>query len=311
MSQQEGDISWQVLRRIVQEWAGTAAELTEVKHLDGGSISTTLLLTTKDNANAVVKISPYRVDRSYENEAHDLNLLRSIGIPTPEIYQCVVGTLEDPNSHLLMEFKPGVDLNEAKRRCTTDQYDDLQRHLAELVIAMHQKSGPAYGRVIPKGLTVYADWPTFFREVYEPTWQQAQKLNSIAPKTRKMLGKLNARLDRFLIHGDVPRLVHWDLWASNVLCAPDESGKWQISAVLDPICKYAHAEAEIAYLDLFHTCTPTFMKAYQQQFKLDEAYHRVRKPIYQLYPLLNHVCTFGGEYVKPLMGAIEKVSGLV
>ena len=48
MANQEGDISWQVLRRIVQEWDGTSAELSEVTPLDGGSISTTLLLTTAD-----------------------------------------------------------------------------------------------------------------------------------------------------------------------------------------------------------------------------------------------------------------------
>ena len=48
MPNQEGDISWQLLRRIVQDWAGSSAELAEVTHLDGGSISTTLLLTTND-----------------------------------------------------------------------------------------------------------------------------------------------------------------------------------------------------------------------------------------------------------------------
>ncbi len=44
MPNQEGDISWQVLRRIVQEWGGTSAELSEVTHLDGGSISTTFTI---------------------------------------------------------------------------------------------------------------------------------------------------------------------------------------------------------------------------------------------------------------------------
>ena len=96
--QHAGDISWPVLRRIVQDWAGTSAELSEVSHLDGGSISTTLLLTTTGDAKAVLKISPYRVDRSYESEAHDLDLLRPLGIPTPRVYQCVTGTLDDPNS---------------------------------------------------------------------------------------------------------------------------------------------------------------------------------------------------------------------
>ena len=116
MSSQEGDISWQVLRRIVQDWAGTSAQLQEVAQLDGGSISTTLLLKTSDDARAVLKISPYRVDRSYESEAHDLDLLRALGVPTPKIYHCVTGTLDDPNSYLLMEFMPGIDLSTAKRR---------------------------------------------------------------------------------------------------------------------------------------------------------------------------------------------------
>jgi fructosamine-3-kinase len=311
MSSQEGDISWQVLRRIVQDWAGSSAELSEVSHLDGGSISTTLLLKTHDGATAVLKISPYRVDRSYESEAHDLNLLRSVGVPTPRVYHCVTGTLDDPNSYLLMEFMPGMDLHAAKEKCAAEHFDDLQRHLAEIVCAMHQESGPAYGRVIPNGINASESWPQFFREVYEPTWQESQKLACLSVKTRKMLGKLHERLDRYLAHTDVPRLVHWDLWASNLLCAPAESGKWRITAVLDPICKYAHAEAELAYLDLFHTITAAFNKVYQQQFKLDDGYHRVRKPIYQLYPLLNHVCTFGNEYVKPLMTTVDRLTAVI
>jgi len=35
MPLQDSDISWQMLRRIVHDWAGTSAELAEVKYLDG------------------------------------------------------------------------------------------------------------------------------------------------------------------------------------------------------------------------------------------------------------------------------------
>ena len=98
---------------------------------------------------------------------------------------------------------------------------------------------------------------------------------------------------------------------ATLLCTADSDGNWKITAVLDPMCKYAHAEAEIAYMDLFHTTTPAFSKAYQQQFKLDDSYHRIRKPIYQLYPLMNHVCLFGAEYMKPLMATMERVAMFV
>ena len=70
-------------------------------------------------------------------------------------------------------------------------------------------------------------------------------------------------------------------------------------------------EAEIAYLELFHTATPAFLKAYQQAHKLSPEYHRVRKPIYQLYSLLNHVRLFGHEYDKALLAQVDKVGALV
>ena len=206
---------------------------------------------------------------------------------------------------------PGIDMNAAKQQCSAEQFEEIQKSLAEIVCALHEQTGPAYGRLIPNGIKTCDGWPPFFREVYEPTWSETQKLASLPIKTKKLLVKLHERLDRFIAHGDVPRLVHWDLWASNLLCAPDDSGRWRVCAVLDPICKYAHAEAELAYLDLFHTSTPAFNRLYQQRFKLDEGYHRVRKPIYQLYPLLHHVCTFGSEYLKPAIAMIDRISPLI
>ena len=50
MALHESDISWQLLRRIVKEWAGDSAELTDVKPLHGGCISDTLALHTRDRA---------------------------------------------------------------------------------------------------------------------------------------------------------------------------------------------------------------------------------------------------------------------
>src|SRR5256885_11814029 len=123
--QHAGDISWPVLRRIVQEWAGTDAELTDVSPMDGGNINTTLLLGTTTGDKAVLKISQYRVDQSYDREAYQLNLLRGLGIPTPQVYAWKTGTLDDPNSYLLMEYLPGQDLAHAKQQCTPEQYDDL------------------------------------------------------------------------------------------------------------------------------------------------------------------------------------------
>ena len=64
-------------------------------------------------------------------------------------------------------------------------------------------------------------------------------------------------------------------------------------------------------MDLFQTSTPAFLRAYQQTRRFGPEYHRLRKHIYQLYELMNHLQGFGNEYLKPLLAMIEKVSSVV
>lgn len=310
MSFQDSDISWQVLGRITKDWAGERAELAEVRALDGGVINTTLCLTLTDGQRAVLKISPHRVNRDYEREAHQLNLLHGMGIPTPCVYRHETGSLDNPNSFVLLEFMEGIDLSHAKQQCLEEHFDELQKHLAELMLAMHSRTSEQYRRVHPSANSTFDRWPDFFRYVYDPILNDVEKNPEILPKVRKQLRKIHERLDRLIAHGDVPRLVHWDIWSNNILAHPGTDGRWKVSAILDPNCKFAHAEAEIAYMDLFHTCTPAFMKAYQAGIKLDEGYHRVRKHVYQLYSLIDHVNLFGHDYVKPMMAAAEKCEKL-
>jgi fructosamine-3-kinase len=311
MPSKDGDISWQLLRRIVQDWSGTAAELAEVSPLDGGCISTTLKLELIDQSQAVLKISPHRVDRSYEEESYQLDLLRRLGLPTPHVYAQHTGTLDEPFSYILLQFISGVDLAVAKKRCHAAQFESLQDELGRLVSRLHEQTAEAYGRLTPEGATPFNSWSVFFRDVFDPVWHEARQCGLLSVKQRKLVGKLHDRLDRLLEHGDQPRLVHWDIWASNVLAEPDSAGEWHVAAILDPSCKYAHAEVELAYVDLFKTGTSAFFKAYQETHRLPDAYYRVRRPIYQLYFLLNHLQLFGAEYAHRTAAAIEGVAALV
>ena len=308
MPAHDADISWQVLRRIVHDWMGTAAELVEVTPLHGGCINTTLALTLNDGGKAVLKISPHRVDRSYIHEAYQLNVLRTIGLPAPQVYSCQIGTLEEPHSYLLMEFLEGVDLADARLKCTADEFDHIQLHLADLVLQMHANTSSHYTRVTEGDREEFVDWPQFYHCVYDSIWKEAEKSPGIPVKMRKQIGKVHQKLDKLLAHDDCPRLVHWDIWATNVLAKADGSGKWWVTGILDPNCKYAHAEAELAYMELFNTITPAFLRAYQAAQRLPAEYHRLRRPVYQLYSMLNHVRLFGQDYLKPLTAAVERVA---
>jgi fructosamine-3-kinase len=311
MSTQEVEASWQVLRQIVREWAGDSAELAEVTPLVGGCVNTTLCLTTAAGDKAVLKITSFRVDRSYADEELQLAMLRDAGIPAPRVYRCKTGTLEEPFSYILMEFMPGVDLAEAKNRCQATEFATLQEELASLILKLHERTGERYCRLLNRETPAFDSWPALYRDIYGQICQEVFKSGQLPGKTRKIIQRVHDRLDRLIAHDDRPRLLHWDLWSTNILAGPDSSGNWHITALLDPHCKFGHAEAELAYLQLFNTATPEFMKAYQQERKLPPEYHRVRKPIYQLYDLLNHVCLFGHEYVKRTVEAAEKVAAVV
>jgi fructosamine-3-kinase len=307
----DSDISWQLLRGIVHDWAGTSAELTEATPLVGGAIHTTLALKTKSGDRAVLKISPHRVDRGYQDEAYQLNLLKSLGVPAPEVYACHLGTLDSPHSYILMQHVDGVPLTDAKKLCTPDEFDRLQTHLAELVLAMHEQKSTHYWRVTGHERKEHDHWPKFYREMYDPIWHEAERTTNLPIKVKRQIGKVHERLERLIGHDDQPRLVHWDLWSGNILAHRDDTGAWRIIAILDPNCKFAHAEAELAYLELFHTSTPTFLKAYQHVRKLPPDYHQVRKPIYQLYPLIDDVTLHGAQYIKPLLAQVDKLSALI
>jgi fructosamine-3-kinase len=221
-----------------------------------------------------------------------------------------VGTLESPHSYLLLEVLPGKPLAEIRHRLSADQLDRLMTQLAEMVVAMHGVTAEHYGRCLPDQAPVASSWPAFFREMYDPIWKECQSHAHVPSKCRKSIERVHEKLDRLLAHHDLPRLTHGDLWGNNVL-AEESGGQWNITAILDPNCKFSHAEEEIAYLDLFRTITPSFKAVYQQTFKLADDYHRFRKPVYQLYPLINHVNLFGDKFLPQMQQMLEKVSALV
>ena len=311
MCSMPAEISWQVLRQIARDWAGASADLAEVKTLDGGSVATTLCLTTAAGDRAVLKITPHRVDRSYADEAAQLKLLREKGLPVPNVYAAAVGTLDNPFSYLLMEFVYGVDLAGVKACCEPPDFDAVQSALAETVLSLHSNTATHYMRVTHDEPTRFDNWARCYREIYDAIWHELEKSNVLPTKCRKIVSKVHERLETLLAHGDSPRLSHGDMWSTNLLFRPDDTGKWRLAALIDPNCRYAHCEAELAYLELFHTVTPAFLKSYQQAQRLPAEYHRVRKPVYQLYEMLNHLMVFGHEYLKPTLVAIERVTPLV
>ncbi len=230
---QEIDISWEVLGRIVREWGSSSAQIAQVTPLEGGCISTAVAVELTDGRKAVCKISPHRVDRSYVNEAHQLKCMAGLGLPTPQVYAAKIGSLDDPFSYILMEFVEGCNLHQAKQKCSADEFDGLQTQLAEMLLLLHERTATEYGRVeISPEPSQFDSWPTFYRAIFDPICQEVLKLPAMPIKTRKQIGRIHEHLDQLLEQDEVPRLVHWDVWSTNILARPDDSGQWKIWQLL-------------------------------------------------------------------------------
>ena len=121
---------------------------------------------------------------------------------------------------------------------------------------------------------------------------------SLVDRFRSLLDDLSGLLD----HSPVPGLIHGDVWSGNVLA---RNGR--IAAFLDPAIYFADPEVELAFIDLFSTFGSEFWGRYEEIRGVDAGYSRLRRDIYQLYPLLVHVALFGGGY---LGGVEERLSRL-
>ena len=96
-----------------------------------------------------------------------------------------------------------------------------------------------------------------------------------------------------LFHGYQPQasLLHGDLWGGNA--AADQHAN---PVIYDPACYYGDREADIAMTELFGGFGAEFYAAYQAEWPLDAGY-KVRKTLYNLYHILNHLNLFGRGYL--------------
>jgi fructosamine-3-kinase len=99
---------------------------------------------------------------------------------------------------------------------------------------------------------------------------------------------------------ETPSLLHGDLWSGNFLI--DDQGH---ACLIDPAAYFGHRETDIAMTRLFGGFAPEFYQAYHDSLPLADGYND-REPIYQLYPVLNHLNLFGAAYFKQSKRILNK-----
>jgi fructosamine-3-kinase len=173
------------------------------------------------------------------------------------------------------------------------------RALGKQLAALHRVSAERFGwwrnntiGATPQLNTPSADWVAFWRECRLGFQLRLAAANGYHGGLQREGEKLPAALPVFFTsHHPQPSLLHGDLWSGNI--AFDRGGR---PVIFDPATYYGDREADLAMTELFGGFSEDFYAAYRAAFPLDGGY-AVRKDLYNLYHVLNHLNLFGGGYL--------------
>jgi protein-ribulosamine 3-kinase len=237
----------------------------------------------RDGRAVFLKLNEARFADAFAAEAEGLVALRAAGCRAPE--PLVHGSV-GASAYLLLEF---LELR------SSGDFAALGTMLATL----HRCPAERYGweRDNYIGATPQANgwcetWMTFWRERrLEPQLAAAAKNGyriDVPPVWRLLEG-----------HEPAPSLVHGDLWSGNAGFLPDG-----VPVMFDPAVYYGDREADLAMSELFGGFAGEFYAAYNAAWPLASGYEQ-RKPLYNLYHLLNHLNLFGGGYLAQVRAALR------
>jgi len=163
---------------------------------------------------------------------------------------------------------------------------------------MHRHSAAQFGWYrnntigsTPQLNTEAADWVNFWRQQRLGYQLELAEKQGYGSEIQALGDKL---MDQFAVLFDTYQpqvsMLHGDLWGGNAAGLADAT-----PVIFDPAFYYGDREAELAMTELFGGFGGVFYQAYNEVWPLDAGYP-VRKILYNLYHILNHMNMFGGGY---------------
>lgn len=174
---------------------------------------------------------------------------------------------------------------------------DSLTNLGLQLAAMHRTTSKQFGWIrdntigkTPQINTPSANWLEFWRTQRLGYQLNLAKVNGFGGKLQILGERLLGDLDKLLTSSPTPSLLHGDLWGGNYVFDTMNN-----PVVFDPAVYYGDREADIAMTELFGGFPADFYSAYRHDYPLDSGYN-VRRIVYNLYHILNHLNLFGGSY---------------
>ena len=171
---------------------------------------------------------------------------------------------------------------------------------AEAVAAMHRVEGEHFGwhrsnfiGATPQANHESDNWSRFFAlQRLQPQFALAAANGhggALQKDGRRVVERLPAL---FLDERPRPSLLHGDLWHGNLAALADGT-----PVTFDPACYHGDHEADIAMSELFGGLPFAFYAQYRRSMPLSTDYE-IRKQLYNLYHILNHLNLFGRGYLS-------------
>lgn len=264
----------------------------QIRSLGGGCVSEVYQLELSGGDRLVAKFESGG-NGKLDLEAYMLDYLREhSSLPVPRVEYA------SPDL-LLMEWMRG---DTGCRRAA-------EKHAAALLLSLHEVRAESFGLErdtliggLDQSNVQGCSWLTFFAEQrLLDMGRQAVAAGRLPAASLAQLEVLAGKLDQWLDEPDAPRLLHGDLWAGNILSSGD-----RVTGIIDPAIYYGHPEIELAFMGLFGSFGPGFFDAYGAGRGTDADFEELRKPLYNLYPLLVHARLFGGGYVDDVQRVLDR-----
>lgn len=171
--------------------------------------------------------------------------------------------------------------------------------LGAALAQLHRISGNSFGWAddnfigsTPQNNAPHSSWPYFFGERrLRPQLERALQNGMDRTLVTKGYGVIERIGGLFIDYRPAPSLLHGDLWSGNAAQSSNS-----LPVIFDPACYYGDREADIAMAELFGGFPLSFYAAYRAAWPLDRGYE-TRKPLYNLYHILNHFNLFGSAYL--------------
>ncbi len=273
------------LQQQISRMAGQSVTITAATPVAGGDINQAFRLDGTPDAY-FVKLNQGRCQAMFAAEAEGLNEIAAT--ETVRVPKALCHGVAEGQAYLVLEYLP---LSGALARGS-------ERLLGRQLAALHAIRQSFFGWHLDNtiGSTAqpnprYQDWPAFWREQrlgFQLTLAKDQGYGGkLQDSGQRLLEKLPVF---FQAYRPQPALLHGDLWSGNQACLADGT-----AVIFDPACYYGDHEADLAMMELFGRPGADFYATYRERLAIDAGY-KVRKTLYNLYHILNHLNLFGSGY---------------